>query len=242
MNTRIDNKLPENRRSAVKTIVVVDDHVLFRQGLISLLSSQADFKVIDEARYGSEAVIKVGQHKPDLVLLDITLPDGSGLDFIQQMLSRSPNTKIVILTVHEVDDLLLIALSAGAKGYIYKSTPVSDLLASLRALERGEAAITRSMTRRILEEFARLTNLINDNHHKGGFNMLSPREMEVLKQLGTNASNREIANTLVITEHTVKIHVHNILTKLNVPNRQAAGNVARRLGATNHHPDAKFDD
>jgi two-component system NarL family response regulator len=207
-------------------ILIVDDHVLFREGLCNVLSKQPDLQVIGEAGTAAEAVEKAFKLKPDLVLMDIGLPDGTGIDAMKAILAKLPETKVVILTMYESDDLLFSAIRFGAKGYIYKNIPVNKLLASLRALSQGQAAFSRTMTARILDEFARLGAIHKVNGE--GINMLSSRELEVLELVGTGASNREIAESLYISENTVKIHVHNVLDKLKLKNRQEAATFARR--------------
>jgi DNA-binding NarL/FixJ family response regulator len=210
-------------------ILVVDDHVLFREGLVSMLTGQPDFSVVGEAGSVEDAITKARDLKPDLILLDIGLPDGSGLDAARAIFAERPEVKIVMLTVYETDDLLLGAVRSGAKGYLYKNTPISKLLAALRALERGEPAISRTMAGRILEEFTRLGSVkepVENNNISG----LTLRELEVLKLLGTGASNREIAESLFISINTVKIHVHNLLEKLSLRNRREATWFARRHG------------
>lgn len=208
-------------------VLVVDDHILFREGLVSLLRNQPDFDVLGEAGTVREAISQAALLKPDLILLDFTLPDGNGLEATEAILALDPNVKIVFLTVHESDDRLFSAVRAGARGYLLKNLSVSNLLASLRALERGEAAISRVMMGRILEEFSR-DGRGGDNHFLPV--ELTTREMEILQQLSTNASNREIAGRLYISENTVKNHVHNILEKLKLSNRREAVDYARRLG------------
>ena len=206
-------------------VFIVDDHVLFREGLASLLESQVDFHVVGEAGSAKSAIAKIPNQDPDLVLLDITLPDGDGLEVLHAILQNKPGTRVVMLTIHESDDVLFAALRAGARGYLLKGTPIKNLLASLRAIDRGEPALTRSMTGRLVEEFSRISALDEGSQD---LSPLTPRELEVLAELGKDASNSEIAERLVITENTVKVHIHNILKKLNLQNRGEAGRFFRR--------------
>lgn len=212
-------------------ILIVDNHILFREGLASLLVSQPDFDVVGEAGSVTEAIEKALDLKPDLVLFDIALPDGSGLDMLNTIYLKDPQVKFILLTMQESDDLLFAAIRAGATGYLLKTTPITKILAALRAVERGEAAISRAMTSRILDEFKQLdpTQATNPN----SLSTLTTREIEVLGHLGMGASNLEIAKNLVITENTVKVHIHNILNKLNLRNRREAGRFARRHGLGN---------
>ncbi len=209
-------------------ILLVDDHALFREGLASLLAGQPDFAVIGEASSVHEAVVMARTLRPDLVLMDFTLPDGTGLDATRAILRERPETKIVFLTVHEEDERLFAAVRSGAKGYMLKNVPVAKLLERLRGLERAEAAISPAMTSRILEEFAHTSPEHQPDHD--ALAQLTPRELDVLRELVKGATNREIAERLFITENTVKNHVGRILGKLDLPNRRAAASFASQYG------------
>jgi DNA-binding NarL/FixJ family response regulator len=199
-------------------ILIVDDHILFRDGLCSLFDRQPDFQVVGEAGSVEEAVQKALELKPELVLMDFSLGDGTGLDATDEILSQLPDTKIVFLTMHEQDDRLFAAIRHGAKGYLLKNLPVARLLASLRALEQGEAPISPVMTAHILEEFARQGQRPQSDTKM--LAQLTNRELEVFQALASGASNQEIAKELVISENTVKNHVHSILEKLNLSSRR----------------------
>ena len=206
-------------------ILVVDDHVLFRDGLTGLLKAQPDFNVVGEAGTIREAVEKTRELQPDVVLMDFGLPDGTGLEATQAILEENPDCKIVFLTVYEDDDTLFAAIRSGAVGYLLKNVPINGLLASLRSLKSGQAAITREMTTRLVREFSRTSV-----PPVGGDDLLAPltrREVEIMQELATGASNRGIGQRLFIAENTVKHHVHNILSKLGLKNRQAAIHFAR---------------
>ncbi len=207
-------------------ILIVDNQVLFREGLISILNRVDGFEIVGEADTVESAVDKVLHFNPDLVLIDIFLPDGSGLEAMKALLAKKPNIKFIILTQHESDDLLLSAIRTGAIGYIIKSTPASSLITTLRAIERGEAAITRTMTLKVLEEFHRLGAIGEDN--QSDLPALTDREKEVLSLLKEELTNQQISERLVISVNTVKVHVHNIMDKLNAKNRQMAADIARR--------------
>ena len=208
-------------------VLLVDDHVLFRQGLVSLLDIQPDFSVIGEASSVREGIAMAGELKPDLVLMDFGLPDGTGLDAMQAILADRPETNIVFLTIHEEDDRLFAAIRNGAKGYLLKNVPITKLLGFLRGIEQGRTAITRSMAGRVIDEFARLGSGHKNDPGDHPLDELTLRELEVLQQLATGATNREIADHLVISENTVKNHVSHILTKLHLENRREAANFAR---------------
>jgi DNA-binding NarL/FixJ family response regulator len=202
--------------------------VLFREGLVSLLDSQDDFEVVGEAGCVQEAIELARKVDPELILMDFSLPDGTGLDATVSILAEKPEIKIVFLTVHENDERLFAAIRTGAKGYLLKNQSVKNLLASLRALNKGEAAISRTMMTRIMEEFQRGEHPQDDP--PPGLSELTTREVEILRELATNASNREISARLFISENTVKNHVHNILEKLKLSNRREAVEYARHVG------------
>ena len=208
-------------------IMIVDDHALFRDGLVAMLRSQPDLKVVAEAGSVQEAIKEAKKHHPDLILLDLGLPDGSGLTVLHRVLAESPATKICVLTVHEDSNILLNALRMGAKGFLHKNLTISQLVNSIHAIERGEAALSHTMMAYVLEDYTRLGIL---NGGPQALKSLTPRELEVLELLANGASNREIAERLVIAVNTVKIHVRRILDKLGLQNRGEATSFARRHG------------
>jgi DNA-binding NarL/FixJ family response regulator len=212
-------------------ILLVDDHILFREGLASLLNNTEDMHVVAEVGTLYAAIEKSAEFKPDVVLIDVNLPDGSGIEAIEPISNIVPGVNIVILSVEMNEDLLFSAIRKGAKGFILKKTSLSDLLASIRALERGEAALSRAMTRQVLEEFAR--NGSQNNHHQENLEELTSREVEVLAHLSTGATNREIGERLFISENTVKVHLHNIFKKMDFYNRREAIRYAKSQGLGN---------
>jgi len=218
----------DNVNDGPKKLMVVDDHILFREGLISLFRSTPDFKVVGEAGSVQEGIEKARALQPDIILMDFSLPDGTGLDATQAILKAAPNCKIIFLTVHEADDKLFAAIRAGAKGYLAKNVAGKNLLSSLRALDRDEMALSRKMSGRIVREFSHsnLQNTLNEDIYK----KLSPREMDVLCELEPGVSNSEIAQRLFLSENTVKHHVRNILSKLGVKNRREASLLAQQAG------------
>ena len=210
-------------------LIIVDDHSLFRSGLAHLFNSQPDFEVIGEAESIKDALALVETLQPDLVLMDIGLPDGSGLDAIRKILHRKPDVQIVFLTIHASEESIFTAIRLGAKGFLMKDIAAQPLLMALRGLRRGELAVSRKVLSRYVEELRPL-------HAPRGGDMegievtLTYREIEVLAALGNGESNNEIAQRLSISENTVKIHVHNILRKLDLPSRRDAADYARRHG------------
>jgi two-component system NarL family response regulator len=209
-------------------ILLVDDHALFREGLVSLLNGQPDLEVVGQAGCVKDAVKLTTSLQPDIILMDFGLPDGTGLDATQTILAKHPDAKIVFLTVHEEDDRLFSAIRCGARGYLLKNVPVAKLLTFIRGVQHGEAAVSRAMTSRIMTEFARMEPA---RAAATGVPLeLTTRELEVLQVLSTGATNRQIAHCLVITESTVKNHVRSILTKLNLRNRREATHYAQTHG------------
>jgi DNA-binding NarL/FixJ family response regulator len=209
-------------------LLIVDQHVLFREGLESLLASLPGFQVVGQAATAHDAIEKVVSLKPDLVLMDYVLPDASGPDALRTILARSPQVKVVIMALDDSEEYLFEALRSGARGFMLKDTPIAHLIKALGAVQRGETALTRHMTTRLLEEFRKLGRWANGA--ESSFERLTVRESEVLRYLASGASNREIAQALVISEHTVKAHVRNILDKLQLRNRSEAAGFARRNG------------
>jgi two-component system nitrate/nitrite response regulator NarL len=212
--------------TSVQTVLVIDDHVLFRDGLISLFQSTTDFRVVDQAGTVSEGIEKAFHHRPDIILMDFSLPDGTGLDATRVILDEIPECKIVFLTVFETDENLLKAIRLGAKGYMLKNISSSSLLASLRALAKGEIAMSRKMMSRVVEFSRAMPVPASDDL----LAKLSPRELDILAALQDGASNTQIARQLYLSENTVKHHIHSILEKLGVENRRQAGVVAKQLG------------
>jgi two-component system nitrate/nitrite response regulator NarL len=210
-------------------ILVVDDHVLFREGLVSLLKSDDYFNVVGQAGSVHEAINLAHTLRPDLILMDFSLPDGDGAEASTAILAERPECKIVFLTMHDDDENLFAAIRSGAKGYLLKNVPVAKLISSLKSIEKGEAAISRTMTMRLLEEFSQ--------HHNGVSSevvntqsVLSQREVEILREIALGASNGEIATKLFLSVNTVKHHIHNILSKLRLENRRAAILYAQQAG------------
>jgi two-component system NarL family response regulator len=212
----------------MQTILLVDDHVLFREGLVSLFKTQPDFRVVGEAGNVQDAIAMAARLQPDMILMDFSLPDGTGLDATEVILRDHPQAKIIFLTMHEEDDRLFAAIRHGAIGYLLKNLPVSKLLIALRRIEEGEAPISRAMTSRILEEFQRLEQ--PGQNHPSALDLLTTREIEILQELTSGSTNREIADRLYISENTVKNHIHSILEKLKLSNRREAINFAQRNG------------
>jgi len=212
-------------------LVIVDDHALFREGLASILRLEPDIEVCGLAGSVEEAVDVVERLKPDMVLMDFTMPDGTGADATRSILEKHPDCKIVFLTMSDNDENLFAAIRSGAKGYLLKNMSPSKLVVALRSVQDGESALSRSMTLRLMEELSRTKegDRLSDDVSLA---QLTPRELEILRELANGKSNKEIANQLFISENTVKYHVHSILDKLQLPDRRAAANFAKEHGIT----------
>ncbi len=207
-------------------VLIVDDHMLFRQGIRNAIEHEKDVEVVGEAGDGIEALMKARELKPDLILMDINMPHCSGLEAVSAIKRELPETKIIMLTVHDEDENLFEAIRRGAEGFLTKSVRARALLGSLRGAMGGEAAISGHMAQKVLKEFSRLA--ANESRTMDG--QLTPREKQVLQKISESMSNGEIAQSLFISENTVKTHVTNILKKLRVTNRSQAADYARRWG------------
>jgi two-component system nitrate/nitrite response regulator NarL len=224
-----------DQEKSSQSILVVDDHILFREGLVSLFQSTPDFRVVGQAGTVREGVEKALLNRPDIILMDFSLPDGTGLDATQIILEEMPDCKIIFLTVYETDQNILTAIQIGAKGYMLKNISSSSLLSSLRSLSQGEIAMSRKMMSHVLMSSVPLSS----NQKVDLVSKLSAREIDVLLELQTDSSNMEIAQKLYLSENTVKHHLHNIFDKLGVRNRREAGEIARQLKVKKNSPQNK---
>ena len=205
-------------------IIIVDDHVLFREGLAAIVRSEPDIEVIGQAGTVQESIEVVLDLIPDLVLMDFGLPDGNGAQATRAILNEYPACKIIFLTMSEEDESLFAAIRSGAKGYLLKNMRPAKLVSTLRSVQKGESALSRSMTLRLMEELARTKEPQRSDESNP---TLTRRELEVLRELAAGGSNQEIAERLFISENTVKYHVHSILEKLNLSDRRDAAIYAR---------------
>ncbi|HSF82575.1 MAG TPA: response regulator transcription factor [Anaerolineales bacterium] len=209
-------------------IVIVDDHNLFREGLAAIICQEADIEVVGLGGTVQEAVEAVRQLKPDIVLMDFILPDGTGAEATRQIIQDNPNCKVVFMTMSDKDEDLLAAIRSGAVGYLMKNISPSKLVAALRSVQKGESALSRSMTLRLMKEFSQTE--APEPYLDPALGKLTPREKDVLAELATGKSNQEIAYQLFISENTIKYHVHSILDKLNLRDRKEAARFARQHG------------
>jgi len=204
--------------SDVKTIRVLsaDDHPLLREGIATLINSQPDMKLIAEAANGQEAIHQFNQHRPDVTLMDLRLPDISGIDAVIAIRSEHPEARIIMLTTFEGDVEIQRALEAGARGYLLKSMPPKDMVEAIRQVHAGKKRIPAEIASHLAEHM--------------GDEALTEREIEVLRAIAEGNRNRDIANQLFISEETVKVHIKHIMEKLNASDRTQAVAIGVRRG------------
>lgn len=207
-------------------VLIADDHHVVRRGLLFFLKTQKDIEVVGEAKNGLEAVELVEALQPDIVLMDLVMPEMDGIQATKKIKSRWPNIAILMLTSFSDKDHVLPAIEAGAAGYQLKDIEPDDLVSSIRQIINGENIIHPAATSQLEETLREEENL---PHVK---NVLTPRERDVLAELTKGKSNREIASSLFVTEKTVKTHISNIFTKLEVQDRTQAALYAVKHGLT----------
>ena len=211
-------------------VLVADDHSLFRDGIISLLEA-AGFDVVGQVGDGRAAVEAAVRLRPELILMDITMPEMSGLEALQLIKAKLPETQVVMLTVSNDDDDLLTAIKTGARGYLLKNLNAEQFLEMLGGLEHGEVAITRRTAARLIEGYADLSHPRSEPS-----DCLTGRETEILLLVAEGLPNKVIANALGVSHHTIKYHMKNILQKLGVHNRTEAAAYALRSGLCTPDP------
>ena len=216
----------------MNTILIVDDHILFREGIANIINRWDDFQVVGEASNGQEALEKAHQLLPDVVLMDISMPVMDGIQATIRIKREIPSVKIVILTMSEENDDLFAAIKNGATGYILKDTPSKRLHDQLRGLMRDESPISGVMASKILQEFTAHTS----PEIKTGVTIdpLTARELEILELITKGLTNQEIASRIFLSENTIKKYISNILNKLQVNNRVEAAMLAMRKGLIDH--------
>jgi DNA-binding NarL/FixJ family response regulator len=211
------------------TLLIVDDHILFREGLRNIIGHWNDFEVVGEARNGQEAVELARELLPDIVLMDISMPVLDGLQATRQITGELPSVQVVMLTMSDDEENLFAAIQSGARGYVLKDIPSTGLHKKLSGVLRGEAALSGVMATKILNEFSRIkpeggAPLV------AGLEPLTGREQQVLELVVQGLSNPEIAKELCLSENTVKKYLHNILDKLHLNNRVEAAIYAVKEG------------
>lgn len=199
-------------------ILVVDDHTLFRRGLISILEQDDQFVVVGEAGDSISAIKLAESLKPNIILLDNHLPGATGIQSLPDLFAVAPDVVVLMLTVSESEDDLALALQRGALGYLLKTSEKDDLLNGIKRAFNGESVISPEMTSKLISAF-KSNQIKSDNEIKDQISNLSPRELETVCLIAKGCSNKEIARSLNIAETTVKIHVQHILRKLNLSSR-----------------------
>lgn len=211
------------------SVLLIDDHTLFRSGIHSLLQRYPDFSVVGEAADGVEGIKRAKQLQPDVVLLDLNMPGISGLETLQLLLQDRPDVVVIMLTVSEDAEDLATALQSGARGYLIKNIDADYLVRAIRRAAAGEAVVAEAMTAKLV---SRLLSGVPQAEAPSELDKLTPREKEILACLAKGESNKNIARTLDVAESTVKIHVQNVLKKLNLTSRVQAAVFAVERGFT----------
>jgi len=205
-------------------LLITDDHSIVRKGIKALLATEKDMEVIGEAENGAEAVAKAAALKPDVVLMDLVMPEMDGIEATRRITSEQPGTRILVLTSFAADDKVFPAVKAGALGYLLKDSTPDQLLEAIRQVYRGEPSLEPSIARKVLQE------LSHPAQGKQTAEPLTERELDVLRLIAQGMSNREIASKIFVAEWTVRSHVSNILGKLHLASRTQAALYALKSG------------
>lgn len=194
-------------------ILLADDHAVMRTGLRLVLERQADFQVIGEASDGREAIALAQQHHPEVVVMDVTMPNLNGIEAARQISTAQPETSIVMLSMHSDEAYVLRALKAGARGYLLKESAESDLIAAIHAVHTGKAFFSPAVSRMLMEDYIRQ---LQDREIEDSYELLTTREREILQLIAEGRSNKEIAGILNLSLYTVETHRGNLMEKLNL--------------------------
>lgn len=219
------------------SIIIIDDHQLFREGVKRILDFEASFDVVAEGDDGSEAMNLVETHHPDVVIMDINMPNVNGIEATQQLIQQYPETKVIILSIHDDENYVQHALKTGAQGYLLKEMDADALIEAVHVVADGGSYLHPKVTHNLVKEYRRLASdeganpdAIHAPEIRRPLHLLTRRECEVLQLLADGQSNRTIGETLYISEKTVKNHVSNILQKMNVNDRTQAVVLAIKNG------------
>jgi two-component system NarL family response regulator len=215
---------------AMLKMLIVDDHAVFREGLRALLDLEEDFDVIGEASRGDEALSLVAEESPDVILLDLHLPDGNGADFCGQLLKLSPESKVLILSAYDDDEEVSAALIAGASGYVLKTVSGDRLADNIRSVFRGEVLLAPSVAAKVVQQLSRLQD--DSDRREEALHVLTPREREVFFLASQGLKNAEIAAELYLSEKTIKTHLRNIYNKLDLASKAELRLFAVKTGLT----------
>lgn len=202
-------------------ILVADDHELFRRGLRQVLGDEDGIEVVAEAGTGQEAVDLTAETEPDVVVMDVRMPERTGIEATRDIKASHPDVKVLMLTISDEEDDLYQAIKSGANGYLLKEISIDEIGAAVRSVHGGQSLISPSMASKLLNEFAAMIKK-EEEKQQAPTPRLTPREMEVLQHVAQGMNNREIAKALYISENTVKNHVRNILEKLHLHSRMEA--------------------
>ncbi len=211
-------------------LLIVDDHALFREGLRALFSAIPDIELVGEAVSGQEAIDRVEELQPDVILMDIDMPGLSGVEATRGILRKNPSAGIVMVTMLEDDASVFSAMRAGARGYVLKGAQPDELLETIRGVSKGQALFGPAIASRIMRFFSQGRAEFQGSLPEDAFPELTPRELEVLELIAQGDQNRQIAEKLVITDKTVRNYVTNIFSKLQVADRAQAIIKARDAG------------
>ncbi|MFF3495926.1 response regulator [Streptomyces sp. NPDC002795] len=205
-------------------VLVADDQMMVREGFSVLLNAMPDFEVVGEAVNGVEAIAKVRELRPDVVLMDIRMPELNGIEATREIVAADAGTKVLVLTTFDLDEYVYQALRAGASGFLLKDASARELADGVRVVASGEALLAPAVTRRLITEFAKLseTSRGSAGRQEGAYGELTERETEVLVLIAQGLSNIEIAERLVVAESTIKTHVSRVLVKLGLRDRTQA--------------------
>ena len=222
--------IEENVATRELSLLIVDDHAIFREGLRALLDMEEDFVVIGEASRGDEAVAMVADGPPDVILLDLHLPDGNGADFCRQLLQVSPRSKVLILSAYENDQEVSAALISGASGYVLKTVGGERLAGNIRSVHQGEVLLAPTVAAKVVRQLSRLRE--EAGRQEEALDALTPREREVFFLASRGLKNAEIADELYLSEKTIKTHLRNIYNKLNLASKAELRLFAVKKGLT----------
>ncbi len=215
-------------------VLVVDDHTLFRRGITAVLARQEGLVVVGEAADGLESIEKAREIAPDVILMDLNMPRCSGLEAIQALQAEMPQINILVLTVSEMETDLFAAVKFGATGYLLKKAEPEELISAILHISQGEVIVSPLMAAKLLTEFKDLTAGAERESAEKADADLSPREGEVLQLVAQGATNKEIADSLFISENTVKTHLKSIMDKLHLANRSQAAAYAIKRGLVHY--------
>jgi NarL family two-component system response regulator LiaR len=205
-------------------LLIVDDHVFVRKGIRALLETEEDILVVGEAQDGAEALDRIEELNPDVILLDLLMPKMNGIEVIEHTIARDPSARILVLTSFVADDKVFPAIKSGALGYLLKDSQPSELIEAIRQVHKGESSLSPAIARKLIQEINRPSD------RQLSSNPLTDREVEILQHLAKGENNHTIAEVLVLSEATVRTHVSNILGKLHLASRTQAALYALRKG------------